>query len=67
MTVLDLPRLRSFAVLGGALLLLYAGCGGPGTKPDTKSVQGYVEAEFVYVAAQYAGPLETVYVRRGRR
>jgi HlyD family secretion protein len=53
--------LRSLGVLGGAVLLLCAGCGDSGST----RVQGYVEAEFVYVAAQYAGPLETVYVERG--
>ena len=62
MTVLELPRLRSFAVLGGVCSCCTPAAG-PGTKPDTKSVQGYVEAEFVS-RSEYAGPLETVYVRR---
>jgi HlyD family secretion protein len=51
-------------VLGGgslALLCLVSGCGGG----DTKTVQGYVEGEFVYVAAPSGGALEALSVRRG--
>ncbi len=61
MTVSKRPCWRSFGILAGAALLLSAGCGGPAPR----RVQGYVEAEFVYVAAQYAGPLTSVYVKRG--
>src|SRR5438270_3252621 len=49
--------------LGGALLVLasLAGCG----TPDPNRVQGYVEGEFVYVAAPLPGALESLYVERG--
>jgi HlyD family secretion protein len=45
-------------ILGGVL-----GCGG---RPADR-FQGYVEAEFVYVASQLAGPLERLYVQRGQQ
>jgi HlyD family secretion protein len=61
MSVLDAPAPRLFGILGGALLVLCAGCG----SADPNRVQGYAEAEFVYVASQLAGPLETLYVQRG--
>jgi HlyD family secretion protein len=54
-------------VLRGAavplMLLFVAGCGGS----PTDRYQGYVEAEFVYVASQLAGPLEHLYVVRGQQ
>jgi HlyD family secretion protein len=61
MTVLDMPCSRSIGMLAGALLLVCAGCGGS----EAKCVQGYVEAEFIYVASQLSGPLENLYVERG--
>lgn len=47
----------------GALALLagLAGC----SRPHPDRVQGYVEGEYVYVAAPIGGALETLYVRRG--
>ena len=49
--------------LGGLLVVLAmaAGCG----SADPDRVQGYVEGEFVYVAAPSAGALESLSVRRG--
>jgi HlyD family secretion protein len=43
------------------LALGTAGC----SKPDPDTVQGYVEGEYVYVAAPAAGALESLDVRRG--
>jgi HlyD family secretion protein len=39
-----------------------AGCG----QPDTKTYQGYVEGEFVYVASSMGGRLEHLGVQRGQ-
>ena len=49
--------------IGGiiAILLLVAGC----DRQDRKTVQGYVEGEFVYVAAPLAGALKSLAVQRG--
>lgn len=44
------------------ILLLVWGC----EKPGTPSFQGYVEGEFVYVAAPLGGRLDTLHVSRGR-
>ena len=44
-----------------AALLPLAAC----TRPDGDRVQGYVEGEFVYVAAALPGALESLLVRRG--
>jgi HlyD family secretion protein len=60
MRVFHRRGLRSCAIFGGAALLLCTGC-----NSEPKRVQGYVEAEFVYVASQLAGPLKTVSVKRG--
>lgn len=51
--------------LGGAatLLCLVAGCNRTPSTPGT--VQGYVEGEFVYIAAPLSGRLETLFVQRG--
>src|SRR5262245_24370097 len=63
MTVCGRARRKAAGVVGGALLVLcgLAGC----TPPDPDRVQGYVEGEFVYVAAPLGGALEVLYVRRG--
>jgi HlyD family secretion protein len=52
------------AWLGGALVALAAamGLGGDG---GALQVQGYIEGEYVYVAAPVAGRLETLHVARG--
>lgn len=47
--------------VGLAALLLLAAC----KRPDSGRVQGYVEGEFVYVAAALPGALESLLVRRG--
>jgi len=54
----------AFAWLGGALVALAAamGLGGDG---GALQVQGYIEGEYVYVAAPVAGRLETLHVARG--
>ena len=44
-----------------ASLILFAGC----DRPERNVVQGYVEAEFVYVASPLAGALQSLHVRRG--
>jgi HlyD family secretion protein len=53
-------RAARFAALL-ALTALPAGC----TDPDPDVFQGYVEGEYVYVAAPLAGALDTLSVRRG--
>ncbi len=51
----------------GALLvsgiLLVSGCG----KPESSGYQGYLEGEFIYVAAPLAGRLEKLTVQKGTR
>ena len=51
------------SLLGGVILMLGAvrGC----ERRDEQQVQGYVEGEFVYVAAPVAGSLQTLHVQRG--
>ncbi|MEW6584097.1 MAG: efflux RND transporter periplasmic adaptor subunit [Nitrospirota bacterium] len=44
-----------------ALLCVLTGC----SRTASNRVQGYVEGEFVYVAAAHAGALEKLHVRRG--
>src|SRR5689334_19284593 len=44
-----------------ALAVFASGC----NNTDQNRVQGYVEGEYVYVAAPPAGQLTTLYVRRG--
>jgi HlyD family secretion protein len=51
------------ALAAGALLLGLGGC----AKPDHASYQGYLEGEFVYVAAPLGGQLEQLAVSRGAR
>ena len=46
-----------------ALLCLVAGCNSTPSEPGT--VQGYVEGEFVHIAAPLPGRLETLFVQRG--
>jgi HlyD family secretion protein len=46
-----------------ALFSVMAGCNR--TTTDENTVQGYVEGEFVYVAAPLPGRLETLFVQRG--
>lgn len=53
---------RTFVGLGAlAAMALFAGCG----KPPSDRLQGYVEAEFVYVSSPLSGTLESLYVQRG--
>ncbi len=54
------PAIRCLCI-AVALLSLLPGC----DKPDPKRVQGYVEGEFVYVAAPTGGAVEKLYVQRG--
>ena len=56
---------RIFMLIGAAVVLLCgaAGCNQTPTAPGT--VQGYVEGEFVYIAAPLPGRLETLFVQRG--
>jgi HlyD family secretion protein len=46
-----------------ALLVFIVGCNR--TPAESNSVQGYVEGEFVYIAAPLPGRLETLFVQRG--
>lgn len=48
-----------------ALLLLCALSGCSRTSPAPGTFQGYVEGDFVYVAAPFPGKLETLFVQRG--
>src|SRR5688572_2550137 len=47
-----------------ALALATAACG-PSAEPGL--YQGYVEGEYVYIAAPFAGPLQTLSVARGQQ
>jgi HlyD family secretion protein len=59
------PTLRTWrAGLAGLALAAAGACPGC-ARPDPDRVQGYVEGEFVYVAAPHAGALESLPVRRG--
>jgi len=63
MTGSEVRRRRALWCGGGALLVLgnLAGCGAPGPE----RIQGYVEGEYVYVAAPLAGAVEALHVQRG--
>jgi HlyD family secretion protein len=54
-------RALFFTASGLAALFFAASCG----RSDEKILQGYVEGEFVYVAAPLGGALETLLVQRG--
>ena len=58
-------RLRSLLMIGGCVMAacLGAGCG----QANPVRVQGYIEGEFVYVAAPGAGALEMLSVQRGQQ
>jgi HlyD family secretion protein len=58
-----MKRLASLAAIAAILLtaLLVAAC----NRPAQNRLQGYVEGEFVYVAAPLGGALESLFVRRG--
>lgn len=49
--------------IAAALLCLISGCSR--TSPDSGTVQGYVEGEFVYIAAPLPGKMATLFVQRG--
>ncbi|MFL5331325.1 MAG: HlyD family secretion protein [Gemmataceae bacterium] len=53
--------MKSLTWFSCALVLVSFGC----RRSSVDSVQGYVEGEFVYVAAPSAGALEKLYVERG--
>jgi len=65
MTSIHAKHRRLIFGLGAAILALItlAGCGS--TNPN--KVQGYVEGEYVYVAAPAAAALQTLYVQRGNQ
>jgi HlyD family secretion protein len=52
--------------VAGVLLVLTGACAGC-ARPDSDRVQGYVEGEYVYVAAPHAGALVSLSVERGAR
>jgi len=56
----NFPALLGFSAL---LAFVFAGC----AKPHPPGYQGYLEGEFVYVAAPLAGRLETLAVQKGAR
>src|SRR6266568_1955905 len=56
-------RLFMFPAAAAALLCFTAGCNSTPSAPV--SVQGYVEGEFVYIAAPLPGRLATLFVQRG--
>ena len=56
---------RTSVFLGVAAALLSCAIGCSRTPTATGTVQGYVEGEFVYVAAPLPGRLETLFVRKG--
>lgn len=55
-------RSRLALLAGAALALGLAGC----DKPQVAAYQGYVEGDYVLVAAPYAGALQTLNVARGQ-
>jgi len=54
--------LRTALILAGATVIL-AGC----SRPNYAGYQGYLEGDFIYVAAPLAGQLETLAVSKGSR
>jgi len=54
-------RLLCHGFVGIAAAALFAGC----DKQPSRSVQGYVEGEFVYVSSPLAGAVQTLSVQRG--
>jgi HlyD family secretion protein len=54
---------RSALCLSAACALVLGAC----TRPDPAGWQGYLEGEFVYVAAPIAGQLDTLAVQKGAR
>ena len=54
---------RNPAIAGVAALLLAAGC----SRPASPGYQGYLEGEYVYVAAPLAGQLDKLAVAKGAR
>jgi HlyD family secretion protein len=52
-------------MLCGAALVLCLLNGCSRTQPESGTVQGYIEGEFVYISAPLPGKLTTLYVRRG--
>jgi HlyD family secretion protein len=61
----SIKKRRMFIFYGAAVMLLCgtAGCSRTSSAPGT--VQGYVEGEFVYIAAPLPGRLETLFVQQG--
>lgn len=53
---------KMLSLLAATSLLLISGC----EKHDPNLVQGYIEGEFIYVAAPYGGELEKLSVHRGQ-
>jgi HlyD family secretion protein len=56
---------RMFVSLASATLLFTGVAGCDRTPSASGSVQGYVEAEFIYIASPLPGRLETLFVQRG--
>lgn len=65
MTGIAYTKLRTFMLHTAAMALfcIMAGCNQ--TPSNSNTVQGYVEAEFVYISAPAPGRLETLFVQRG--
>lgn len=65
MTGIAYIKHRMLMLTAAALLLLCAlfGCSRSSSPPGT--IQGYVEGEFVYIAAPFPGKLEKLFVQRG--
>jgi len=60
-------RARAFPQLALACLALALSCLTPGCRPPPSSTyQGYLEADFIYVAAALPGTLETLWAQRGQ-
>ena len=58
-------KCRMFMLIGAAVVLLCSAAGCDLTSSIPGTVQGYVEGEFVYIAAPLPGRLETLFVQRG--
>ena len=55
----------AFSSAVAAMFCVVAGCNSAASPPGT--VQGYVEGEFIYIAAPLPGRLETLFVDRGTK
>jgi HlyD family secretion protein len=61
----DIPTLSRIGSLGVVALMLAVGAMSGCQQSESNRIQGYVEGEYIYVAAPSAGALQALYVSRG--